>query len=373
MQGWQSASVLNARESHTATLLHDGRVLVHGGWEEIIPPGGEFPQTNILRTADLFHPDTNEWIETASTAIQRVGHTAHLLPTGSVPGSVLVVGGTNGRTSIKETELYNPSTNIWSFTGPLNFARQHHAATSLQDGKVLVAAGSIATGILSSVEIYDPTTQAWTASGNLIKPKLNATATLLSDGRVLIVGGFDTSPPPRFSVEIYDPITTFASTPAEGLLSGSRWGHTATLLSDGKVLVAGGALVEPPESTEVALISCEIFDPVTGHWSVTGNLNKPRMGHTATLLPGGNVMVVGGGYQENQVLPMQTPEFFNPTEGWIEGPDMSVPRSGASQTLLRRDLHGPLEIKVLVAGGRSSASTNTLDSAELFTSGEVVA
>jgi Kelch motif/Galactose oxidase, central domain len=372
MQGWQSASILSAREGHTATLLHDGRVLVHGGFEIIFPPdGGE--QINILRTAELYHPDTNEWIQTASTFIQRVAHTATLLP----DGSVLVVGGGNFRfNGILETEIYNPSSQSWSFTRrPLNFPRQEHAATPLQDGKVLVAGGLggvPVAGLLSSTEIFDPTTQEWTAVGNLNKPKFRATATLLSDGTVVLVGGFDTSDPPHFSVELFNP-ATLAWTPAEDLLSGSRWGHTATRLSDGKVLVAGGARVDDPE---VPLISCEIFDPVTGHWAVTGNLNKPRMGHTATLLPGGNVMVVGGGFQEgnqaSQRSILQTPEFFNPTEGWIEGPAMSVPRSGASQTLLRRDLHGPLEIKVLVAGGRSSTSTNTLDSAELFTSGEVV-
>jgi hypothetical protein len=273
---------------------------------------------------------------------------------------VLVVGGGNGRfVGIRETEIWDPSAQpqVWRFTGPLIHARQEHAAVLLPGGTVLVAGGNDGFGLLSSTEIFNPTTQAWTAAGNLNKPKFRATATLLSDGRVLLVGGFEGSGPPHFSVELFNPATS-AWTPGEDLLSGSRWAHTATLLSDGKVLVAGGARVD---DAETPLISCEIFDPATGHWAITGNLNKPRMGHTATLLHTGNVMVVGGGF-------LQTPEFFNPAEGWMEGPDMSIPRSGASQTLLRRDLHEPLEFKVLVAGGRSSSSTNTLDSAELFTS-----
>jgi hypothetical protein len=184
---------------------------------------------------------------------------------------------------------------------------------------------------------------------------------------VLVVGGFEAS----LSVELFNPATC-DWTPGEDLLSGSRWGHTATRLSDGKVLVAGGARVDDWENP---LTSCEIFDPVTGHWAVTGNLNEPRMEHTATLLRTGDapgkVMIVGGDFRGGTNL--RTVEFFNPAEGrWMRGPDMSTPRSGASQTLLRWDRYEPLELKVLVAGGRSSdRGTNTLDSAELFTTGEV--
>jgi Kelch motif len=95
------------------------------------------------------------------------------------------------------------------------------------------------------------------------------------------------------------------------------------------------------------------------------------MEHTATLLRTGAVMIVGGDFLGGTNL--RTVEFFNPaTQEWVRGPDMSTPRSLASQTLLRWDRYQPLELKVLVAGGRSSDSgTNTLDSAELFTAGEV--
>jgi hypothetical protein len=363
MQGWQPASILNARESHTATLLHSGRVLVHGGVEWIFPPGDPppSPQIKFLPTADLYHPDTNEWIVTGSTHIPRFTHTATLLP----DGSVLVVGGASGvgATAILETEIYNPVTQAWSFTNPLHFARSQHAATPLQDSRVLVVGGLGTSGILGSAEIFNPATQEWTDAGSLSNPRYDQfTATLLSDGRVLVVGGFTNITSPRFSAELFDPSAVPPWTPAEDLQSGSRFGHTATLLPNGEVLVAGGARVDD----QTPLASCELFDPVTGHWVSTGSLNKPRMGHTATLLQSGIVMVAGGG--------LQTPEFFNSATGeWTEGPDMSIPRSGASQTVLRWDRHEPLVVNVLVAGGRdaSSPGTNTLDSAELFTSGDV--
>jgi hypothetical protein len=375
--GWQPASVLDAREGHTATLLHNGQVLVHGGVEYIISTPPE--PMKILRTADLYHPDTNEWIEAASTAIERFLPTATLLP----DGSVLVVGGAKGSSTgwqpVLETEIWNPTVpQVWSFTRhPLNFARWQHAATLLQDGKVLVVGGEGVGGTLSSSEIFDPATQEWTAAGNLNKPKTLGTATLLSDGRVLFVGGVVPLIPPLISAEVFDQSRLPAWTPAEDLRSGSRVNHTATLLSDGTVLVAGGATVNDQLTP---LKSCEIFDPVTGHWADTGNMNEPRKGHTATLLRRGDapgtVMVVGGGFElradQKPWTNLQTSEFFNPVEGtWTRGPDMSVPRSGASQTLLRWDRHEPLVFKVLVAGGRSSPSTNTLDSAELFTGGDV--
>jgi Galactose oxidase, central domain len=255
MQGWQPASILNAREGHTATLLHSGRVLVNGGIEMIFLPGDPPPaQWKALRTADLYHPDTNEWIITGSMAIARYYHTATLLP----DGTVLVVGGRNETypPAILETEIYDPSTQAWSFT-----------AHSLRDGKVLVMGGVTGTGFTTSTEIYNPainpvTPHQWTEVGRLNSPREGPTATLLSDGRVLVVGGFEAA----ISVELFNPLTLFW-TPAEDLRSGSRWGHTATLLSDGKVLVAGGARIDDYENP---LISCEIFDPVTGHWADTG-------------------------------------------------------------------------------------------------------
>src|SRR5258706_3652333 len=241
--GWQPASILNPREGHTATLLHSGQVLVHGGLEIVVPPGdpGSPPpglQIKTLRTADLYHPDTNEWIEAASTAIERSSHTATLLPS----GSVLVVGGANERFhGILEPEIYDPSTQSWSFTNTPHFPRWQHAATLLQDGRVLVVGGMIGDGaeFLSITEIFNPATHEWTDAGSLSNPRYDAfTATLLSDGRVLVVGGFTNITSPRFSAELFDPSAVPAWTPAEDLQSGSRWGHTATRLADGKVFVA---------------------------------------------------------------------------------------------------------------------------------------
>jgi Kelch motif/Galactose oxidase, central domain len=121
-------------------------------------------------------------------------------------------------------------------------------------------------------------------TGSLNTRHAGHTATLLPDGSVLVAGGADGGAP---SAELYHPATgtwTYA-----GSLNSARWGHTATLLSDGKVLVARGVMMY---STELS--SAELYDPGTGTWTYTGSLNAGRYSHTATLLPNGKVLVAGG-------------------------------------------------------------------------------
>ena len=114
----------------------------------------------------------------------------------------------------------------------------------------------------------------WTQTGNLNFGRYGHTATLLPNGKVLVAGGANSS-------ELYDPSTgTWTQT---GNLNFTRSGHTATLLPNGKVLVAGGAGVQS-----------ELYDPSTGTWAQTGNLNFDRFINTATLLPDGKVLVAGG-------------------------------------------------------------------------------
>jgi N-acetylneuraminic acid mutarotase len=130
-------------------------------------------------SAELYHPDTNEWILTGSPSLPRSNPTATLLR----DGNVLVVGRISSGSDSGElrTEIYDHSTQTWSFTGghPLSFKRIHHATTELADGRVLVVGGAFNAGNLA--EIYDPATQAWTLAGPLNQGRADHTATLLSD------------------------------------------------------------------------------------------------------------------------------------------------------------------------------------------------
>jgi Kelch motif/Galactose oxidase, central domain len=313
------------------------------------------------------------WIPTGSLNTPRWGHTATLLPN----GKVLVVGGGSA-------ELYDPATGTWTGTASLNTVRDSQTATLLQNGKVLVAGNS-------SAELYDPATETWSITGSLNIARSSYTATLLQNGKVLAAGGWGTDDS-LASAELYDPSTgTWSVTgsliddnQSHGFsLMGTgpgRYGHTATLLQNGKVLVAGGSNDGDLAST---LASAELYDPSTGTWSFTGNLNASRISHTATLLPDGRVLVTGG-YSPNFVpvgantfaaapTSLNGVELYDPATGtWSIAASLNTARNSHTATLLPNG-------KVLAAAGgywtpsgnppcglTASCSFNVLNNAELY-------
>jgi hypothetical protein len=181
-----------------------------------------------------------------------------------------------------------------SLPGDLNARRSGHTATLLTTGKVVVVGGQLgsdATG-LSDTELFDPETGTWSSTGNTIGGRLGHTATLLADGKVLAAAGEGVGDVSTNSAELYDPSTGKWS--ATGNLVTARNSHTATLLPDGRVLVAGGYLTLSNDRFIHLLNSVELYDPTTGTWSETGKLNTHRYRHTATLLENGKVLVAGG-------------------------------------------------------------------------------
>src|SRR6266536_2532792 len=146
--------------------------------------------------------------------------------------------------------------------------------------KDLVIAGPVSALSLSPADApftFDNT-------GSLGTARHSHTATLLPNGKVLVAGGFNSSGI-LASAELYDPAS--GTWTATGSLGTPRRSHTATLLPNGKVLVAGGL------STSV-VASAELYDPASGTWTATGSLGTARFSHTATLLPNGKVLLAGG-------------------------------------------------------------------------------
>jgi hypothetical protein len=141
-------------------------------------------RTNDTLTANLF----SNWVATGAMNTGRESHTATLLGN----GKVLVTGGSNGSNSITSSELYDPSLGTWKTTGALNTGRQYHTATLLGNGKVLVTGGSnIGSNSITSSELYDPSLGTWTNTGALNTARNQHTATLLGNGKVLVTGGYN--------------------------------------------------------------------------------------------------------------------------------------------------------------------------------------
>ena len=340
-----TGSLATARMFDTATVLDSGMVLIAGGVDGFA--------YDTLTSAELYNPATGAFTTTGSLNSGRIFNTSTLLTN----GQVLVAGGSDSNwNQIGTAELYNPVSRTFSFTGTLNTARTAHTATLLGSGKVLVAGGWNSSGdyITSDAaggELYDPTTGTFASTANLNTARDTHTATLLNDGTVLIAGGFDSNANPLSSAEIYDPVAgTYTLT---GSLNIGRAVHTATLLNNGMVLIAGGY-----DTSGNAIASAELYNPATSTFTITGSLNTPRYdGAQGTLLSNGTVLLAGG--QDNNGNTLASAELYDPATGnFTLTSDMNVTRQSLTTTLLNNGL-------VLVAAGMDYYA-NVLNSAELY-------
>jgi hypothetical protein len=283
----QTGAPAAIRVAHSATLLDDGRVLIIGGAAE----------DAVLASTELFDADAGGFTASGELLEGRSLHTATLLADGGVlvvGGGV--VGGDEEQPPLATAERWDPATGAFRAAGSLAAPRAMHSATALADGSVLVAGGSDGTAIVDAIERWDPGTGTFAPAGSLAEPSAVHTATVLPDGSVLFIGGLYQDPDGETSVMLdtiarYDPAT--GTTTPIGVLTEPRGGHTATLLPDGRVLVAGGVT---PDGE--ALTSAELVDPATGTATPTGAMNLARGLHSAALLPDGGVLVVGGVIEE---------------------------------------------------------------------------
>ena len=197
--------------------------------------------------------------------------------------------------------------------------------------------------------LVQPCTGA-SAVGSLATARYYHTATLLPNGQVLVAGGQDNSFSSLASAELYDPAS--GTWTATGSLGAARFGHTATLLPNGLVLVAGGI------NSGGDLASAELYDPTSGSWTPTGSLATARDAHTATLLPNGQVLVAGGENTSNSSSYLASAELYDPASGtWSATGSRATARVLVTATLLPNG-------QVLVAGGEDSGGA--LASAELY-------
>ena len=225
---------------------------------------------------------------TGSPVVARSFHTATLL----LNGNVLITGGEAafGGGAIQSAEIFDPGPGMFMATGSMGVAQTQHTATLLSDGRVLITGGSSLTA-----EIFDPTGNGGIGSfsptaGEMTEPRgTDHTATLLGDNTVLLVGGRQPDPPFTIrTADLYNPIAkTFIE--ANGLMPGARNFHTATLLNDDTVLIAGGQI-----AGQINTFRAAIYELTTEVFSETARMKIERAFHKATLLLDGKVLITGG-------------------------------------------------------------------------------
>lgn len=299
-----AAPMKSPRNGHTATLLPNGKVLVVGG------SGG--PGGPALASAELYDAASNTWSTAASMANPRIHHTAVLLWN----GKVLVIGGSG---QIAGGEVYDPGTNTWAaVAAPTNEPRpMGPTAIQLPEGHVVIVGGANGGTVTASSEVwvYDPhtglmgTDRFHTLGGG----RNFATATLLGNGSVLYAGGQDSTNPAAAlaTTDIYD-VAMDGCTAANcnsfssgAPMSVGHCHHTMTTLKNGLILLVGGRC-----GTADSIAVCELYDPATKKWWPAADLQDPRGYHAAVMLTDGRVLVAGGVFPGGAIS--QNTEIYTP-------------------------------------------------------------
>ena len=258
---------------------------------------------------------------------------------------------------VPSTALAEPGT--WTPTGSMLMERgQSFSATLLPGGRVLVAGGVNGDGrSIEDAEIFNPSTGTWAPAPPMNRPRSRHTAVLLPNGRVLVAGGVTVTPDggeaATRTAELFDPASrTWVET---GSMSADRYHHTATLMTGGRVVIVGGAGNAAPFVHKTA----EIYDPSTGRFQPIAPLTKHRFLHRAIKvpdgpvlyrgikIPDGPVLIVTGGDFPSHCDSLRTAEVYDPVaDAWSPIASMSDARSAHVDALLP-------DGRVLVAGGWS--------------------
>ncbi|MEK2687856.1 Kelch repeat-containing protein [Bdellovibrio sp. GT3] len=336
------------RNDLTATLLKNGRVAIVGG----IGSAGPTDIVNIINPAD---PAALYFATLLPTA--RWGHTATL-----VNGVLVVTGGfadSSGNTALDDSLIYTPDATLgsWSTLGTLkNGVRGLHTANVSGDYLVLLNGATGTSSPVTMAEKIDMSKFTWRRQGNLIKDRaLHATA-LLKNGKVLVAGGLSQTSSTNTaldSTEIFDPATGLWS--AGPALPTPRLFSQATVLNDGRVLVAGGL-----DGTFARTATTAIYNPASNSWSAGPSIAVPRAGHSSHLLPNGKVIIIGGAAHPTTSAPTEKTEIFDPaTDQWTYGPDMPTAVSEFPSVTLSDNT-------ILILGGLTTAAVTSITTVQAY-------
>ncbi|WP_405761025.1 Kelch repeat-containing protein [Streptomyces sp. NBC_00045] len=298
---WTGAAPLReARGMHSTTVLADGRVLVVGGCGGPVSyPARALDSAEVYDPVERSWSDAGRMGQArCGHSATRLPDGRVLVAGGTATRSP------DSERSLTSAEVFDPVSGRWTPTGPMSDARSFHPAVALTGGGVLVAGGWAATGRnwrggvgLAYCERYDPATGRWTPTGDFVEARAGHRLTALADGTVLATGGGDPDggtqgrldPYSRATTERYDPATGAWSREAD--MPRGRSLHHAVRLPTGEVLVMGGT---NDIFGEAGYRSAARYDPRFGTWSEWPGMAVGRISFAATLLADGRVLVAGG-------------------------------------------------------------------------------
>jgi Kelch motif/Galactose oxidase, central domain len=330
-----------------SAVLDDGRMLVVGG----TPTASS---VTAKASAQVYDPGTGQWSPTTDMLHAR----AYPMVVKLKDGSVLVAGGAFDGVPSGTAERYSPDDGGWTQAGTMNSLRTQGTATLLDDGRVLVAGGGNAAAptfaATASAEIYDPATNAWTVAAPMSLPRALHTATLLKDGEVLVAGGATAYTGSlgtvTASAEIYDPRAN--AWHAAASMSAARYIGSATALGNGQVLVVGGWSFTT--DFDPSLATAEIYDPAANRWTATGSMSTGRARFGLVSLPDGRLLAAGGVGPTYRML--ATVDLWDPATGrWQPTGSLTAAVMWPAIAVLR-------DGRALIAGGaldtRATRTTN---------------
>jgi len=313
------ASMNTARYDAASTSLPNGNLLLAGG-------GG----TNaFLDTLEIYRWKLNTFIPDSALpgmSSLRANETATLL----LNGKVLIAGGAvDDSTWTNTTDIYDPATKTITPGPDMSDQREGAIAALLPNGLVLIAGGRNSAGTLVSTDLYHPRKNTITPGPAMNVARYDCAIATLPNGRLMIIGGFGavTQSQPLDSTEIYDPATnTFAAASKTPTMNDS----------DNAGVVA----------------TTEMYHPTTRKFTMGPDMSGPRKFHSQILLSNGRVLIAGGYTDNSGTNVVSTTDLYHPaTKTITPGPDMNDPRGLASATLLPNG-------RVLIAGGTNGTGLN---------------
>jgi hypothetical protein len=305
----------------------------------------------------VYDSDANFNGSTSSSIAETVNVRTTSTAVGLVPSTVVVGQASTATITVTDSGSVPPgAADVFTTTAAPATGRTGFTATLFADGMVLIAGGTDQNGnVLQSAEIYSVGGPSLTPAGNMNTARTGAVAVLLPTGKVLVAGGSSdgTANGALNSAELFDPNSgTFIST--SHTMIAARLGATATLLSNGKVLIAGG------QNSGGVLNSAELYDPASDSFIATGNLNAARTGAAAVLLGSGKVLIAGGSSDGTANGALNSAELFDSGTFTPSAGTLSDNRWQPMAATLPNN-------KVLIAGGQNSGGA--LTSADIYDAG----